>query len=35
MIDEIKDYFYCLCEHYGGKLSNWAWHKRWNKGRRK
>ena len=29
------DYFYYLCERYGGKLSNWAWHKRWNKGKRK
>ena len=29
------DYFYYLCEHYGGKLSNWAWHKRWNRGRGK
>lgn len=27
------DYFYSLCEHYGSKLNNWAWHKRWNKGR--
>tara|TARA_R110000751_G_scaffold246224_1_gene346210 strand:- start:28 stop:156 length:129 start_codon:yes stop_codon:yes gene_type:complete len=24
------DYFYYLCEKYGGKISNWAWHKRWN-----
>ena len=29
------DYFYYLCEHYGGKISNWAWHKRWNKRNRK
>ena len=29
------DYFYYLCERYGGKLSNWAWHRRWNRGRRK
>jgi len=34
MIKKIKDYFYYLCEHYGGKVSNWAWHKRWNKGNR-
>jgi hypothetical protein len=31
MIKKIKDYFYSLCEHYGSKVSNWAWHKRWNK----
>ena len=29
------DYFYYLCEHYGSKISNWAWHKRWNKRGRK
>ena len=29
------DYFYYLCERYAGKLSNWAWHKRWNKNKRK
>ena len=28
---KIKDYFYYLCEHYGGSISCWAWHKRWNK----
>ena len=27
----VKDRFYALCEHYGGSLSCWAWHKRWNK----
>ena len=26
-----KDWFYSLCEHYGGSISCWAWHKRWNK----
>ena len=31
MIEKIKNYFYYLCEHYGGYLSCWAWHKRWNK----
>jgi len=31
MIKKIKNYFYYLCEHYGGSLSCWAWHKRWNK----
>lgn len=24
------NYFYYLCEHYGSKISNWAWRKRWN-----
>lgn len=23
------DKFYALCERYGGKISNWAWTKRW------
>jgi len=27
----VKDSFYALCEHYGGSLSCWAWHKRWGK----
>ena len=26
----MKDYFYYLCEHYGGKIGCWAWNKRWN-----
>jgi hypothetical protein len=26
-----KDWFYYLCEHYGGSISNWAWNKRWSK----
>jgi len=26
-----KDWFYSLCEHYGGALSCWAWNKRWSK----
>jgi len=30
-----KDWFYSLCEHYGGAISCWAWHKRWNKQNRK
>ena len=29
------EYFYYLCEHYGSKINNWAWHKRWNKGKKK
>ena len=33
---KVKDWFYSICETYGGKISNWAWHKRWNrKNRRK
>ena len=31
----IKDYFYSICETYGSKISNWAWHKRWNKRNKK
>ena len=31
MEKKIKDYFYYLCEHYGGKVRNWGWHKRWNR----
>ena len=30
-----KDWCYSLCEHYGSAISNWAWHKRWNKQNRK
>ena len=26
-----KDWFYSLCEHYGGAISCWAWNKRWSK----
>jgi len=26
-----KDWFYSLCEHYGGAVSCWAWNKRWSK----
>jgi hypothetical protein len=35
LVFRIKDYFYYLCEHYGGKISNWGWQKRWNKKNRK
>ena len=31
MWHKIKNYFYYLCEHYGGSISCWAWHKRWNR----
>ena len=27
---KILNWYYSKCEHYGGKLSVWAWHKRWN-----
>tara|TARA_R110000764_G_scaffold224832_1_gene314144 strand:- start:268 stop:516 length:249 start_codon:yes stop_codon:yes gene_type:complete len=26
-----KDWFYSLCEHYGGLISCWAWNKRWSR----
>jgi hypothetical protein len=26
---KILDYFYSLLETYGGKISCWAWNKRW------
>ena len=31
LVFRVKDYFYYLCEHHGGSISCWAWHKRWNK----
>jgi len=31
MFKYLKDRFLNLCETYGGKLNNWAWHKRWNR----
>ncbi len=27
----VKDSFYAMCEHGGSKISNYGWHKRWNK----
>ena len=30
-----KDRFYAICEHGGSKISNYGWHKRWNKRNRK
>ena len=27
----IRDFILNILETYGGKISNWAWHKRWNK----
>ena len=35
LVFRVKDYFYYLCEHYGGAISNWGWQKRWNKRNRK
>ena len=31
LVHKLKDYFYSICETYGGKISNYGWHKRWNK----
>ena len=31
LVFRAKDCFYSICEHYGGTISNWGWHKRWNK----
>jgi|TARA_E500000331_G_scaffold29208_1_gene24593 hypothetical protein len=25
----ILDWYYSVCEKYGGKMSVWAWQKRW------
>jgi hypothetical protein len=30
MIKRIYEWFLWACEHGGSKVSNWAWHKRWN-----
>ena len=35
MFKYLKDGFLNFCEIYGSKLSNWAWHLRWNKRNRK
>jgi hypothetical protein len=35
LVYKLKHCFYAICETYGGKVSNWAWHKRWNKRERK
>ncbi len=35
LLFRVKDWFYSLCEHYGGSISCWAWHKRWNKRNRR
>ena len=33
--EQMKDFILNFLEVYGSKISNWAWHKRWNKGNRK
>ena len=33
--EQMKDFILNLLEVYGSKISNWAWHKRWNKGNKK
>ena len=35
LLFRVKDWFYSLCEHYGGAINCWAWNKRWNKQNRK
>ena len=31
LVFRTKDWFYSICETYGGKISCWGWNKRWNK----
>ena len=31
MCKYLKDKFLNFCETYGGKVSTWAWHLRWNR----
>ena len=33
--EQMKNFILNLLEVYGSKISNWAWHKRWNKRNRK
>ena len=35
LVFRVKDCFYSIRETYGGKISNYGWHKRWNKRNRK
>ena len=35
LVFRVKDRFYAFCEIRGSKISNWAWHKRWNKRNRR
>jgi hypothetical protein len=32
--DGLCEELYAMCEYYGSKVSNWAWHKRWNRRKR-
>jgi hypothetical protein len=31
----LYEWFLKTCENYGGSISCWAWHRRWNKGVRR
>jgi len=31
----LYEWFLKVCENYGSSISNWAWHRRWNKGVRR
>jgi len=31
LVYKLKHCFYAVCETYGGKISCWAWNKRWSK----
>jgi hypothetical protein len=35
LVFRVKDWFLNICEVYGSRISNWAWHKRWNRRNRK
>ena len=35
LVFRVKDWFLNICEVYGSRISNWAWHKRWNKRNRR
>ena len=35
LVFKVKDWLLNIFEVYGSKISNWAWHKRWNKRNRR
>jgi len=35
MMERMRDFILNIFEVYGSKVSQWAWHKRWNRGRYK
>ena len=35
LVFRVKDWFLNICEPYGSRISCWAWHKRWNKRKRR